>query len=470
MGGVGARPPPRPVSAPPLVTLAVGLVTVVGLIVGARLHAFLALVAAAFAVALLAPVPAAEAAASVAEAFGDTAGSVGIVIAFAAVIGKAMTDSGAADRVVRALTGGAGPGRTAPALLGSGFALSVPVFFDTVFYLLIPLARSAARAEGRHYLRYLLAVAGGAAVTHTLVPPTPGPLAVAAELGVDLGTMTLVGLVVAAPSAVAALAFGRWADRRMPAPPPDADGVPEVSAPRPDGAAPPPAGVALPGLGAALLPVVLPVALIASNTVAVALGRPAPLLAVVGNPNVALGAAAAAALVVWVRQRRPGRRAVAASVEEALLSAGVIILITAAGGAFGATLRLAGVGDALAGLAGGGAGGAALLALAFGTASLLKTAQGSSTVAMITTAGLVAAVVAGGGGAAPPFHPVYLATAIASGSLVGSWMNDSGFWIFATMGGLGEVETLKTWTPLLAVLGVVGGATTALLAWLVPLV
>ena len=149
------------------------------------------------------------------------------------------------------------------------------------------------------------------------------------------------------------------------------------------------------------------------------------------------------------------------------MSAGVIILITAAGGAFGAMLREAGVGDVLAALAGGGAGGFALLLLAFGTASLLKIAQGSSTVAMITTVGLVGAAVAG---ADLPFHPVYLATAIASGSLVGSWMNDSGFWIFAKMGGLSEVETLRTWTPLLAVVGLVAFATTLLLAVAVPLV
>ena len=440
---------------PPALILAVGMATVVGLIVGARLHAFLALLAAALVVSLLAPGEPAEAVARVAEAFGASAGSIGIVIAFAAVIGKAMTDSGAADRIVQGITGGAGEGRAAPALMGSGFVLSVPVFFDTVFYLLIPLARSAARAEGRHYLKYLLAVAGGAAVTHTLVPPTPGPLVVAAELGVDVGTMTLVGLVVAAPSALAALAFGRWADRRMPVALPEA-GTPEAGG-VPD--AEPPA--ALPGLGASLLPVVL----VASDTVATALGRPVALLSVVGNPNLALGLAAAAALAVYVRQRRPGRRALGAAVEEALMAAGVIILITAAGGAFGAMLRAAGVGEALGGLATGG--GLALLALAFGTASLLKTAQGSSTVAMITAAGLVGGAVAGG--AALPFHPVYLATAIASGSLVGSWMNDSGFWIFATMGGLGEVETLRTWTPLLALLGVVGFATTVLLALALPL-
>lgn len=445
---------------PPLLILVVGMATVIGLIVAVRLHAFLALLAAAFVVSLLAALPVEEAVSRVVEAFGTTAGSIGIVIAFAAVIGKAMTDSGAADRIVRSFTGGGGD-RMAPALTASGAVLSIPVFFDTVFYLLVPLARSAARAEGRHYLKYLLATAGGAVVTHALVPPTPGPLVAAAELGVDLGTMTLVGLVVAVPSAASVLVFARWADRRMPVPLPTHDdaaaaGVPEAEPP-----------AVLPELGAALLPILLPVALIASNTVATALERPVAVLAVVGNPNLALGLAALGALAVYVRQRRPTRAEVAASVEEALMSAGVIILITAAGGAFGAMLRAAGVGDALAGLAAGDAGGLALLGLAFGTASLLKIAQGSSTVAMITTSGLVAGVLAG---ATLPFHPVYLAMGIASGSLVGSWMNDSGFWIFAKMGGLGEVETLKTWTPLLAVVGVVAFVTTVALALLMPLV
>lgn len=445
----------------PLLILAVGMATVLGLIVAARVHAFLALLAAALVVSLLAGGATGEAVARVAEAFGATAASVGIVIAFAAVIGKAMTDSGAADRIVRAFTG-QGDDRVAPALAGSGAVLSIPVFFDTVFYLLVPLARSAARATGRRYLRYLLAVAGGAVVTHALVPPTPGPFVTASELGVDLGTMMLVGLVIAVPCTVTVLVFAKWADARMPvalpAPDdPDAAGVPETEAPP----------AVLPGLGASLAPIVLPVALITTATIANALDRPVALLDALGNPNLALGLATVAALAVYVRQRRPGRDAVAAAVEEALMSAGVIILITAAGGAFGAMLREAGVGEVLAALAGGGAGGFALLLLAFGTASLLKIAQGSSTVAMITTVGLVGAAVAG---ADLPFHAVYLATAIASGSLVGSWMNDSGFWIFAKMGGLSEVETLRTWTPLLAVVGLVAFAMTLALALAVPLV
>ncbi|PAP75710.1 GntP family permease [Rubrivirga marina] len=446
----------------PLLILAVGMATVLGLIVAARVHAFLALLAAALVVSLLAGGATGEAVTRVAEAFGATAASVGIVIAFAAVIGKAMTDSGAADRIVRSMTGTAGDGRVAPALAGSGAILSIPVFFDTVFYLLVPLARSAARASGRRYLRYLLAVAGGAVVTHALVPPTPGPFVTAAELGVDLGTMMIVGLVIAVPCTASVLLFAKWADDRVPVELPDHDdpaaaGVPEVEAPPP----------VLPGLGASLAPIVLPVVLITAATIANALERPLAWLDALGNPNLALGLATVAALGVYVRQRRPSRDDVAEAVEEALMSAGVIILITAAGGAFGAMLREAGVGDVLAALAGGGAGGFALLGLAFGTASLLKIAQGSSTVAMITTVGLVGAAVAG---ADLPFHPVYLATAIASGSLVGSWMNDSGFWIFAKMGGLSEVETLRTWTPLLAVVGLVAFAMTLVLALAVPLV
>ncbi len=444
----------------PLLILVLGMATVLGLIVVARVHAFLALLAAALVVSLVAAGPTGEAVARVAEAFGATAASIGIVIAFAAVIGKAMTDSGAADRIVRSFSG-EGHDRAAPALTASGAVLSIPVFFDTVFYLLVPIARSAARASGRHYLKYLLAVAGGAVVTHALVPPTPGPLVTAAELGVDLGTMMIVGLVIALPCTVAVLLFARWADQRMPVALPDADdpaagGVPAAEAPPPT----------LPGLGASLLPIALPVVLITASTIANALERPLPLLDALGNPNLALGLAVLAALVVYVRQRRPDRQEVAASVEEALMSAGVIILITAAGGAFGAMLRAAGVGDVLAAWAADGAGGFALLLVAFGTASLLKIAQGSSTVAMITTVGLVGGVVAG---VDLPFHPVYLATAIASGSLVGSWMNDSGFWIFAKMGGLGEVETLKTWTPLLALVGLVAFLTTVLLALVVPL-
>ena len=157
----------------------------------------------------------------------------------------------------------------------------------------------------------------------------------------------------------------------------------------------------------------------------------------------------------------------AAAVETALMSGGVIILITSAGGAFGDMLKVAQVGAAIQQLFTdiGGAG-TVLLLLGFGIAAVLKIAQGSSTVAMITGSAMLA-------GIAQPetlgFHPVYLATAIGGGSLVGSWMNDSGFWIFAKMSGLTEVEALKSWTVMLVVLATVSLGVTMLLAVVMPL-
>jgi len=456
----------------PTLILLVGMATILGAILLLRLNAFLALIIAAIVVSLLAPGEPAVKIARVADGFGRAAGTIAIVIALAAIVGKAMMDSGAADRIVNAFLALLGEKRGATALCATGYVLSIPVFFDTVFYLLVPLARSMYGRTNRTYLKYLMAIAAGAAATHTLVPPTPGPLAVAGTLGVDLGTMVLVGMVVALPAAGVGLLFAGWVDRRMPV----------VLRADPDGGAAAPGQThPLPGLIPSLLPIVLPVLLISSNTVVVSMtsregpqttlwSTLAPYTAVIGNANLALLVSAVVAMGVYARQRGASRADLAEMVESSLMSAGVIILITAAGGAFGATLQAAQIGPVIEAAFGGTRGsgsGMALLLLGFAVASLMKFAQGSSTVAMITTAAMLAAMIPGPG--ALPFHTVYVATAIASGSLVGTWMNDSGFWVFSKMGRVTEIETLKSWTPLLAVVGVTGMVTTLVLALLVPL-
>ena len=454
---------------PPLLILLIGFAVVLGGIVVLRVHAFLALVGAAIVVAILAPGEPGVKMTVVVEGFGRTAGQLGVIVALAAIIGGAMSGSGASDRIVRGFLDLLGERRGALALGATAFVLSLPVFFDTIFFLLAPLARSMYRNTGRDYLKYLLAVSAGAVATHALVPPHPGPLAMASALGVDLGTMVLVGVVVALPSAAAGLLFARWAGRRMTvALRPLAPGVPEAAAP-----------AVLPGLVPALVPVLLPVALISSNTVvetlktlapsgAAAWSVLAPWTATLGNPNVALFLAACFALRLYWRAQRPGRSGLATLVESSLLGAGAIVLIVGAGGAFGATLQSARLGSLVAGAFGSGTrgGGVALLLLAFGVSVVIRTAQGSATVAMITTAGMVAAMIRG---MPLPFHPVYAATAIAGGSLVGSWMNDAGFWVFSRAGGVSEAETLRSWTPLSAVVGTAALATTLLLALLVPL-
>jgi GntP family gluconate:H+ symporter len=482
----------------PFLVLAIGILAVLGGIVGLRVNAFLALIAAALVVSFLAGgSAAADPVARVAAAFGSTAGAIGIVIALAALIGEAMVRSGAADRLVRTALDLFGEKRAAAAMMTSGFVLSVPVFFDTAFYLLVPLARSLYRATGRSYLKYLMAITAGGVATHALVPPTPGPLFVASTLGVDLGVMIVVGLAVALPGAMAGVAYGAWLDRRMPVHPAGEPEAPEAV----------PAARRLPGVALSLLPILVPIALITADSVARAVAHRALIAAdastrglrgaeltqailhaasggagsagvarwtgILGNPNLALFVSAVIALLT-LRAFRPDLRGqVAQVIENGLMSAGVIILITSAGGAFGAMLREAGLGEAIRHLAetrwGGGAGvtaGLPLLALAFGVAALIRFAQGSTTTSMIVTSGMVTAMVEP---AALGLHPVYVALSIGAGALVASWMNDSGFWIFARMGGLTEAQTLRSWSPLLTIVGVVSFAMTLVLAVLLPM-
>ncbi len=399
----------------------------------------------------------------VASAFGGACGGIGIVIALAAVIGTCMMDSGAADRVVRSFMNLLGEKRSPWALMGSGYVLAVPVFFDTVFYLLVPLARSFYRRTGKGYLKCILAITAGGAITHTLVPPTPGPLAMAISLGIDMGTMILVGAMVAIPAAIAGIFAAGWMDRKYDIPMREIPGHVEPE---------PLKDEELPGLFESLLPVVLPVVMIACKTIANSanLTSITPYTEVFGDPNFALLISTAIAIWVYVKQRGASKEAIAKLVETSLMSGGVIILITAGGSAFGAMLKAANVGSSIESIArdsfGGELSGLVILFLAFGIASLLKIAQGSSTAAMIITAPMMADIVSG---MTLPYHLVYLATAIGAGSLVGSWMNDSGFWIFTKMGGLTEEEGLKTWTPLLVILGLVSMAVTLVLSTVMPL-
>src|SRR2546427_1322234 len=204
----------------PTLILLIGIATILAGIVVLRLNAFLALIIAAIVVSLLAPGEAAVKIARVAEGFGRTAGTVGIVIALAAIIGKAMMESGAADRIVNAFLALLGEKRGATALCSTGYILSIPVFFDTVFFLLVPLARSMCGRTNRNYLHYLLAIAAGAGAAHTLGPPPPGARGIAGTLGGGLRIMVLGRMVVALAAAGAGLRFAGWVGRRMPRGPP----------------------------------------------------------------------------------------------------------------------------------------------------------------------------------------------------------------------------------------------------------
>ncbi|MBN00615.1 MAG: gluconate permease [Planctomycetaceae bacterium] len=485
----------------PLFVMTIGILLVIWMIMWLRVHAFIALITAAMVVSFLAVEPiyegmtpetlaatplnelpepdgyqiASDSISRVAVAFGEACGNIGIVIALAAVIGTLMMDSGAADRVVRAFMKLLGEKRAPIALLGSGYVLAVPVFFDTVFYLLVPLARAFYRRTGANYLKCILAITAGGAITHTLVPPTPGPLTMAATLGIDLGKMILVGAIVALPAAIAGIMTASFLDRLLNIPMREIEGHEEPDPLDED---------QLPGLFVSVLPVILPVIMIACHTASgtlansdgTAIGQFAAeanhYTSIFGNPNFALLVSTGIAIWVFLKQRSPTKEALARLVDISLMRGGEIILITPGGASFGAMLKVAEVGTAISNIAeswfGGGLSGILMLFVGFGIAVVLKVAQGSSTAAMIITSAMLAPIVLD-----PEFtlsyDTVYLATAIGAGSLVGSWMNDSGFWIFTKMGGLTEAEGLKTWTPLLAVLGIVSMVVTLILAIIMPL-
>jgi GntP family gluconate:H+ symporter len=447
----------------PIAILITGVVLLIALILVLRLNAFVALIISAMVISLLSPGDFADKIARVGKAFGGVAGGIGIVIAMAAIIGKCMMDSGAADRIVRSFLKVLGEKRAATALMLSGFVLSIPVFFDTVFYLLIPLARSLWRRTRKNYMLYVTAIVAGSGITHTLVPPTPGPLFMATELKIDVGLMMILGLLIGLPTAVLGVVVCKLINRRMDIP----------MRPYPGQVEPEPLDDdQLPPFWISFAPIALPIILISLNTVTDALGVGKPMsdiAAVLGNRDMALVLAAAVAMFVLVRQRKLTFKDLAARSETALMSGGMIILITAAGGAFGAMLREAGIKDWLEGLLGeqGQSVGLVMLLMAFAVAVVMKFAQGSGTVSMITTVSIFAAM-----GISPEMlgcNPVYLAMAIGSGSLVGDWMNNSGFWIFARMGGFTEIETLKSWTILTAALGVIGLGITLLFARLLPM-
>ncbi len=448
----------------PLVILSIAIAVVFVLILRLRINAFIALITAATTVGILSPnVGLGEVMPSVAGEFGGVCASIAIVIALAALIGQCLMESGAADKIVRVFVRALGEKHASLSLLSSGYVLSVPVFFDTVFYLLVPLARAMRVRMGKHYLLFLMAISAGGAVTHSMVPPTPGPLAMAATLGIDLGVMILVGAMIAVPMSVGGWLFGMLRDRQLDVPLRETQGLTldELEDLAKKGEE------RLPSFFMAMLPIVLPVILIASNTLVGALGVGGALgdvTSFLGNPNLALLASAAISLMLLAKQKGYTLAQLAGPVETSLASGGLIILITAAGGSFGKMLVRADVGKVIGDMS--QEFGVPLLLLSFLLGTLLKVAQGSGTVAMITVSAIMAPLVID---TPPGFHTVYVACAIGSGSLVGSWMNDSGFWVYKQMSGLTETEALQTWTPLLAVMGVIGYIVTQIAALILPL-
>jgi gluconate:H+ symporter, GntP family len=476
-----------------LLALVVGISTIVVLVLRTRLDAFAALLIAALVTGSIAGSAPTDTITSITTGFGTTLGSIGIVIGLGVAVGKILEVSGGADALARAFLKAFGKGREPWAMGSTGALVSIPVFCDSGYVIMNPLARSIARVKQGGYVTLALALGCGMTLTHHLVPPTPGPLGVAGILGADLGGLILVGLLFSVLLLPVVVGYARWigpkleselnADVRravyetasVGAGSGSAGGTTTTTADRPASGASE-AGLdvderpARKHLGAtvASLPLLVPLLLIVLNTAAAAIDRSnqgvlgpeddytpsqwAAVLAFIGNPVVALLIGLVLAVYVLLPRYTPRER-VSGWLADAAASAGLILLITGAGGALGQVLRDSGVGDELASaIAGTGLPG---ILVPFLVATLVRLAQGSGTVAMITAAGVTAPLVAGLG-----LDPLAAALACCAGSMVFSYFNDSYFWVVTRFTGLDGVAAIKGWS----------GITTAAWAGSIPLV
>jgi len=458
----------------PLFILFVGVVIVVGGIIGLKLHPFLALLLGALVVAIMTPGSTKSVGERIALEFGNTCGKLGILIAMAAIIGKCMLESGAAERIVRALLKLTGIRKAPIAFLAGSFFIGIPVFFDTVIFLMVPLAKAMTMRIGKNYLLFILAIMAGASMANSLVPPAPGPLFLVGEMQIPIGMMMVGGFLLGLVTISAGYLFARYANRRWPIPLRDSldarlEDI-EAATLRED--------KQLPSLWFSLMPVLIPLVLICANTALTSLGAgafsrgaaPGPgawvrLLKCLGDKYIALGAGGAAALVLLAVQKRTDRKEMGAFVQAALMSGGAIILITAAGGTFGGMLQQSGISARIAEMTRGYQ--MTLIPLAFLVAAVVRTAQGSATVAVITASGMLSGMAIHGHLA---YHPLYLGLAIGCGSKLVPWMNDAGFWVVCKISNLTEGEALKTIAPMQTIMGLVGLIGVLLAARVLPLI
>jgi GntP family gluconate:H+ symporter len=478
----------------PLYILLVGVVIVVGGIIGLKLHPFISLLLAAVAVALLTPVDLSHqfflskgisdaeavklAQKSVGEKigteFGNTCAKIGILIAMAAVIGKSMLDSGAAEKIIRSMLKVTGEKNAPAGFVLSSFFLTIPVFVDTVVFLMMPLAKAMSMRLGKNYLLLALSVIAGAVMANSYVPPSPGPLYLVTAMNVPIGLMMGCGIIVGLCTITIGYLVARFFNKKMNIPLRDAADakLEDIAAiARKD-------DKDLPSLGVALLPALFPLVTICIHSAAEAFTKPGipitqytflnkviDVVLFFGDKNIAMLVGALFALLALAKQKKEGREKITAFVQNALMTGGGIILITAAGGAFGGMLQQSNISQRIADLTKEFQ--MALIPLAFLITMVVRTAQGSATVALITASGILSGMAHN---INLGFHPVYLCLAIGSGAKLIPWMNDAGFWIACKTTNLTEKEALKTITPMQSIMGITGLLLTMLGAWLFPLV
>lgn len=459
-----------------LTVAALGIVLLLVLIIKVRLQPFVALLAVSIAVGLGAglsvtelfgTVQRSDAVSLIESGMGGTLGHVAIIIGLGTMLGAVLEVSGGAEVLASRLLNLFGEKRAPLAMGLTGLIFGIPVFFDVGIFVLAPIVYAAAKRGGKSILLYCLPLLAGLSMTHAFLPPHPGPVAAAGLLKVDLGMVILMGIVCGIPAVLAAWAWSAWIGKRIFVPVPQdmveaAQEAKEALAEEQRSAGVTPTEKPVP-LTTVFLIIGTPLILILLATFSSIAFDPSTGRSVIeffGHPFVALTIALLLAYYLLGIRRGWSRKSLETVSTASLKPVGNILLVVGAGGIFGAVLKGSGVAQALSDTFNNV--GLPVIVLSYLISLVLRVAQGSATVAIVTTAGIVAPLLTEGHHSQAFVALVIMA--ISAGSIFASHVNDGGFWMVAKYFGISERDTLRTWTVLESVLSVAGFAVAAVVS------
>ena len=446
-----------------LIGLVIGIAVLIFLVLKTKIQAFLALIISTVVVGVIGGMPLTNITIevdgvektfgivnSITSGFGGTLGSIGIIIGFGVMMGQIFEVTGAAKRMAHTFLKLFGKKREEEALALTGFLVSIPIFCDSGFVVLAPIAKAISKATKKSVIGLGTALAAGLVITHSLVPPTPGPLGVCGIFGVDVGKFILLTLVLALPMAIACIAYSRlFLSKKYYRIPNDEGEIVEMPYQEPNyEAAFAMDMTGVPGALESFMPLIIPIILILINTVATAMGKTEGFMVFLGQPIVAVGLGLIVAILTLGRSL--DRHEALAEMEKGMASAGIIMLVTGGGGALGQIIKDSGLGTFMAeGLAKTAI---PIIILPLLIATAMRFIQGSGTVAMTTAASITAPIIAASG-----VSPILGAVACCVGSLFFGYFNDSYFWVVNRTLGVSEAkDQLTIWSVTSTVAWAVG--------------
>lgn len=424
-----------------------------------KISAFISLLIASMFVGIFAGMPLKDVLVSIEQGMGGTLGFVAVVVGLGAIFGQILESSGGAESLAHYLVKKFGTDRASWAMVITGFIVAIPVFLDVGLVILAPIIYALSRDTRRSLLYYGIPLLAGLAVTHSFIPPTPGPIAVADILDAQLGWVIFFGFILGFPTAIiAGPVFGKYISGRINIQPPE-----EMMQHQPSGAA---SAEDLPSFRSIALIIAVPLFLILLNTFTSVLVDKgildktvvSDILIFIGHPFSALIIAALLAVYFLGIRRGKSKQELLDLSTKALGPAGIIILVTGAGGVLKQILVDSGIGEIMAQSISDSA--LPPILLAWILAAIVRVTQGSATVAMITAAGIMAPVLSFIQPGAPELALIVIS--IASGATILSHVNDSGFWLVNKYFGMDEKQTLRSWTMMETIIALCGLALTML--------